>query len=142
MKTLFSRFFLLAVVIVTVAACCATAQTQTNTIMFTSPGPFVAGETTFPSGTYTLTQSPDDLSVWEISSDSKSASALMLTEMADVAAPTKNELTFHKYGSTLVLKQIWIAGSSTSYIVQTGYVERKAAKAGKPTMVAVPAQKK
>ena len=141
MKSLISRFLILAGLAAVLTAGNLTAQT--NNLIFTAPSSFVAGEATFPAGTYTLRQFQDDLSVWEISSDSKNATAVLLTETTDVSGNSgKNELTFLKYGNTLVLKQIGIGGSTTAYIVQTSYAERKAAKAGKPTKVAVPAQKK
>jgi hypothetical protein len=141
MKTLISRFSILAVLIGTLAACGAMAQN--NIVVFTAPAVFHAGQATFPVGTYTLRQFGDDPSVWEILSDSKSASAVFVTEPMDTtASASKTELTFHKYGNTLVLKQIWIQGQVTGYIVQTSYAERKAAKGGKPTIVTVPAQKK
>jgi hypothetical protein len=140
MKTLISKFFILAVLIGTLVA--SGAMAQTNEIEFKAPGPFLAGQTSFPAGTYTLRQSQDDLTAWEIFGDSKSASAWLLTEPMDSEGPkSKTELTFHKYGNTLVLKQIWVQGN-VSYVVHTDYAERKAAKAGTPTKVAVPAQKK
>jgi hypothetical protein len=103
MKTLISRFFILAVLVGTLAACGATAQN--NIVLFTAPEVFHTGQTTFPVGTYTLRQFGDDPSVWEILSDSKSASAVFVTEAMDAtASASKTELTFHKYGNTLVLK--------------------------------------
>jgi hypothetical protein len=140
MRTLIVRSFILGLLALTVATCAVKAQT--NDIMFTSAASFVAGNTIFPAGTYTIRQAQDDLSVWQISSDSKSASAYLLTEPIDVSAPAKSELTFNKYGEQLILKRILVSGNVTAYIVQTSYTERKAAKAGKPTKVAVPAQKK
>ncbi len=79
----------------------------------------------------------------EISSDSKGFSAFLSTEpLAPTAANQKPEVTFQKYGTTLVLKEIWVPGLSTGFSVQTSYAEKKAAKAGSPTKVSVGAAKK
>jgi hypothetical protein len=51
-------------------------------------------------------------------------------------------VTFHKYGNTLVLKNISIAGTAAGYVVQTSHAEKNTAKAGNATKVSVPAQKK
>jgi hypothetical protein len=110
---------------------------------FTAPGAFTAGDATFPAGTYTIRQDQDTLQEWVISNDSQTYSAFVTTQQVDTTAPIqKTEITFHKYGDYLVLKQIAIAGLNTRYVVQTSYPEKKAAKSGKPTKVSVPAEKK
>jgi hypothetical protein len=73
----------------------------------------------------------------------KGFSAFLPTEsLSPTTANQKTEVTFQKYGNTLVLTEIWIPGFSTGFSVQTSYAEKKAAKAGSPTKVAVMAAKK
>jgi hypothetical protein len=80
---------------------------------------------------------------WEISNDSKAYSAFLLTEPSSPTTPNqKTEVTFQKYGNTLVLKEIWIPGLANGFSVQTTYAEKKASKAGSPTKVSVAAAKK
>ena len=114
-----------------------------NAIEFKATSSFVAGETKFPAGTYTIRQEPENQMEWEITNDTKGYSAFLLTDPANsTASGQKAEVTFQKYGNTLVLKQIWIPGLASGFSVQSSYAEKKAAKAGSPTKVSVPAAKK
>lgn len=114
-----------------------------NAIEFKATSAFVAGDTKFPAGTYTIRQEPESQMEWEITNDTKGFSAFLLTDPANsTASSQKAEVTFQKYGNTLVLKEIWIPGLASGFSVQTSYAEKKAAKAGSPTKVSVPAAKK
>ena len=114
-----------------------------NAIEFKVTSSFVAGEAKFPAGTYTIRQEPENQMEWEISSDAKGVSAFLLTDPSNsTASSQKGEVTFQKYGNILVLKEIWIPGLASGFSVQTSYAEKKAAKAGSPTKVSVPAAKK
>jgi len=118
------------------------AQT-TNSIEFKVSSPFVAGNAKLPAGTYTIRQDADDQLEWEISNDTKAISAFLPTDPVSMTSPNqKTEVTFQKYGNTLVLKEIWITGLSNGFSVQSSYAEKKAAKAGSPTKVPVAANKK
>jgi hypothetical protein len=115
----------------------------TNTIEFKVTSPFVVGDAKLPAGTYTIRQDPDNKLEWEITNDSKGFSAFFPTEPLSPTTPSqKTEITFQKYGNTLVLKELWIPGFSTGFSVLTSYAEKQAAKAGSPTKVAVAAAKK
>lgn len=114
-----------------------------NAIEFKVTSSFIAGDAKLPAGTYTIRQDPDSQLEWVISNDSKGFSVFLPTEPSGQTTPNqKTEVTFQKYGNTLVLKEIWIPGFSTGFTVQTSYAEKKAAKAGSPTKVSVPAAKK
>jgi hypothetical protein len=119
-------------------------QTGTgNEIEFKVSSPFIAGSAKFPAGTYTIRQDADDQLEWEISNDAKGFSAFLPTKALSTTSPNqKTEVTFEKYGNTLVLKEIWIPGLSNGYSVEASYAEKKAAKAGSPTKVPIAAQKK
>jgi len=102
----------------------------------------VAGDAKFPAGTYTICQDPDNQQEWEISNDFKGYSAFLLTDpSSSTTSNQKAEVTFQKYGNTLVLKEIWIPGLANGFSVQTSYAEKKVAKAGSPTKVSVAAAK-
>ena len=114
-----------------------------NAIEFKATSSFVAGDTKFPAGTYTIRQEPESQMEWEISNDTKGYSTFLLTDPANsTPSGQKAEVTFQKYGNTLVLKEIWIPGLASGFSVQTSYAEKKAAKAGSPTKVSVAAAKK
>ena len=114
-----------------------------NAIEFKATSAFVAGDTKFPAGTYTIRQEPESQMEWEITNDTKGFSAFLLTDPTNsTASSQKAEVTFQKYGNTLVLKEIWIPGLASGFSVQTSYAEKKAAKAGSPTKVSVAAAKK
>lgn len=110
---------------------------------FKVSSPFSVGDATFPAGSYTARQQQDDLGILEISSADGQHSAFVGCEPLDATAPvTKTELTFHKYGDSLFLKQIWISGNPSGLYVIGGPQEKKARKTGKPTKVSVPATTK
>jgi hypothetical protein len=124
-ETLVCQFFVLAVLIGTLVGSGVRAQNG-NAVVFKAPGPFIAGDARFPAGTYTIRQDQDNLQEWEISNDSEAYAAFLSTEQVDVPASSqKTEVTFHKYGSTLVLKEISIGGLRTGYTVQTTYAEKR-----------------
>ena len=142
MKALSGRFFILAVLLVAFAAC-TMAQTATPTLAFTAPGPFIAGDASFPAGSYTIHQTQEEPNVWEISSDTKTHNAFVSTVEEDALSPyPKTEVTFRKYGNTLILKEVLIGAQTIGYVVLPGHAEKQAAKSGKPTKVSVPATKK
>jgi hypothetical protein len=135
MKTIVCKLFLLLMVMSTLGVIDVKAQVQVQLKVST---PFVAGDATFPSGSYTIIQQQDDPQLFEITDNSNSHSALLSVEIIDADQPrAKSEIVFSKYGTTLVMKQIWVSGSSIGYLVPTGHVEKKAAKSGKPTKQSV-----
>jgi hypothetical protein len=135
MKTIVWRLFVLSMIMGTLGVAEAKAQVQ---VQLKASAPFVAGDATFPSGSYTLIQQQDDPQLFEIRDESHSHAALLSVEIIDSEGlRTKSEIIFNKYGNTLVLKQIWVSGSSTGYLVPTGHVEKKAAKSGKATKQSV-----
>ena len=142
MKTLVYKFVAIAVLAGLSFVSSVWAQGG-NAIEFKATSSFVAGDTKFPAGTYTIRQEPENQMEWEITNDTKGYSAFLLTDPANsTASGQKAEVTFQKYGNTLVLKEIWIPGLASGFSVQTSYAEKKAAKAGSPTKVSVPAAKK
>ena len=135
MKTIVFQLFVLLMVTSTLGVVEAKAQVQVQLKMST---PFVADDATFPSGSYTIIQQQDDPQLFEITDNSNSHSALLSVEIIDSERPrAKSEIVFNKYGTTLVMKQIWVAGSGVGYLLTMGHVEKRAAKSGKPTKESV-----
>lgn len=135
MKTIVFQLFVLLMVTSTLGVVEAKAQVQVQLKMST---PFVADDATFPSGSYTIIQQQDDPQLFEITDNSNSHSALLSVEIIDSERPrAKSEIVFNKYGTTLVMKQIWVSGSGVGYLITAGHVEKRAAKSGKPTKESV-----
>jgi hypothetical protein len=142
MKASIKRSFIVAVLFGTLVAVGARAQGG-PALTFKVSGPFIAGDTKFPAGTYTIRQEPESDEEWDISSDSKALSAFLATYQGDpIASNQKVEVTFQKYGNTLILKGFAIPGLPKNFVVQESYAEKKAAKTGNPTKVTAPAEKK
>jgi hypothetical protein len=142
MKTIVGRLISLVVLMLTVATLGSWCQALPG-VIFKASTPFTAGETKFPAGTYIIRQEPDSQTEWQISNEANDHSAFFSTEPGDAnTSNQKSDVTFQKYGDNLVLKAFSVAGVATNYVVQTSYAEKKASKAGSPTKVSVPAQKK
>lgn len=115
------------------------AQLQTpNGIDFRITSPFTVGNVTFPAGTYNVKPSQDDIETLILSSPD-GHSAFFPCEPAEAINPAaKTELTFHRYGSSLYLKQIWVKGNTDGCSIPSGPAEKKDRKSGKPTKETVP----
>jgi hypothetical protein len=121
----------------------ANAQIGPDGVTFTVSGPFVAGEATLPAGSYKIEQDPIDWGVLRVTDIAGSHSVMVVTELVESDPPRKKtEVIFSKYGSTLVLKQLWLAGNDEGYVVVAGHPEKKAAKTAKPVKQSVAGETK
>ena len=119
------------------------AGTLANQVGFKISTSFVVGAAILPAGGYTITGDPDDPMSLLVTSDDHTHAVWIQAEPLDAESPrAKTEIIFSKYGDTMVLKQIWLQGTTSGYLVQTGHAEQKAAKAGPPTKQSVPATTK
>jgi dihydroorotase-like cyclic amidohydrolase len=119
------------------------AQGASGGVTITISSPFVAGEATLPAGSFTVTQDPDDSSVVDVANTAGTHQVLMLVEAVESEQPrAKSEVIFSKYGNTLVMKQIWVAGLNTGYVVITSHAEKKAVKTGKAVKLSLAADTK
>jgi hypothetical protein len=136
------KMFLFASTLLLLSLGVASAQID-NPMVFTMDTAFVAGNTTFPAGTYEI-RPTDDQSVVEIQNEKGSPEALFEVEPLVSVAPFKQtELVFNKYGNNLVLKEAMIAGETSGITTVTSHLEKRHRKAfGKPTRVRHPAKKK
>jgi len=109
-----------------------------NGVDFKATSSFVAQNVTFPPGTYNVKPSADDNETLVVSS-SDGHSAFIPCEPSEAINPSaKTELTFHRYGSSLYLKQVWVKGSTDGCLIPSGPAEKKDRKSGKPTKETVP----
>jgi hypothetical protein len=122
-----TRFVLAAALLAAGSAGTANAQVL-DKMTFKTDFPFVAGNTTLPAGTYTLTPADDDPSVVEVSNGK--ASVLLETEGERPSRPpAKSEVSFNKYGDTYVLHEIFDADSQTGAVMVPSRAEKRQQKA-------------
>jgi hypothetical protein len=141
MKTLFCGSFVLLMFVASLGSGLAVAQGQ-PLVDFKMSSPFSVGNVTFPAGSYSIRKQPEDLWTLEIWSDNGHSAFVECDPLDADTPPAKTELTFHKYGNTLFLKQIWIAGNTSGFYLMGGAPEQQARKTGKPSKVSVPATTK
>jgi hypothetical protein len=139
MRLTFRRLFVLLVLLCSYPVPRIVAQLQTpNGVDFKVNSSFVAQNVTFPAGTYNVKPIEDDIEMLVVSS-SDGHSAYIPCEPLDTINPAaKSELTFHRYGTSLYLKQIWVKGSTNGCLIPSGPAEKKDRESGKPTKEAVP----
>lgn len=133
MKSLLLKSFALLFMFALADAGVSYAQLA-GTVTFTTSSSFVVEKTTLPPGTYTMHPFSDDPDLIELTS-SAGHSVVFACEPTDASA-AKSELTFHRYGSSLYLKQVSSGGNAC--FVPAGPLEKKAKKSGKPTKETVP----
>lgn len=144
MKTIVCKLFVLLMVMGALGVVDARAQLGGAQVRFTVSSSFVAGDTSFPAGTYSITrEDQDDAQILLITDDSNTHSAVILGESIDSDLPhKKTEVILKKYGNTVVLKQIWLLGQTSGYLMPRSYKEQEAAKNGTPTKQSVEATSK
>ena len=139
MRLTFCKLFVLLMLFCSYAVSRITAQLTTpNGLDFKASSSFVAENVTFPAGTYNVKPTQDDIGMLLLSS-ADGHSAFIPCEPLDAVNPAvKSELAFHRYGSSLYLKQIWLKGSTDGCLIPSGPAEKKDRKSGKPTKETVP----
>jgi len=137
MNTIVCKLCVLAVLVGAMGVGVADGQIATS-LTFKAPSSFVAGDATFPAGSYVITPSEtrEDMSTLQISSADEFHSALVETRAGAGKSETpakSTHLVFRKYGDLLCLHRIALRDQTYAYVVITGNAEKEAAKAGPPT---------
>ena len=139
MNTIVCKLCVLAVLVGAMGVGIADGQIATS-LTFKAPSSFVAGDATFPGGSYVITPSEttEDMSTLQISSADGFHSALVETRVGESETPAKStQLVFRKYGDLLCLHRIALRDQTYAYVVIIGDAEKEAAKAGPPTELTV-----
>jgi hypothetical protein len=97
-----------------VTAIAAAAQSGGGKLKADIPFDFVVGDKTLAAGEYTVgqisTSSSDAIMIRNSAGGHK---AMRITNAVASSAPKRRtQLTFHRYGNTYYLSQIWVAGSA------------------------------
>lgn len=110
------------------------AQTAFN---FHAPSTFYAGNAKMPAGSYTLRQSGDDASIYELTNNAGSHSVMLETRPSSKASKGKPEVLFNLYGGVDYLEAIETStGTSIDFLPSAA--EKQAAKKGSPKPHTVP----
>jgi hypothetical protein len=132
MKSLLCKSFTILFLLGTASVLSCYAQITTK-VSFTTSSAFVVEKTTLPPGTYMIRPFEDEPDVYELTS-SAGHSVIFACKVTGQSA-TKTELIFHRYGSLLYLKQVFVARRAC--FVPAGPSEKKAKKSGTPTKEAI-----
>ena len=107
-------------------AVASNAQSRARKIKAEIPFDFVVGDKTLAAGEYQIGQitTGSDVGILVRGSES-SQKAIRLTNAVSADAPQKkNVLTFHRYGNTYYLAQVWLSGSMSGREVLKSKTER------------------
>jgi hypothetical protein len=114
-----------------------------NSVNFTTPFSFYAGNTKLPAGSYKVTPAGFDNTVLTIESTNGSHSAFVEYTPTQAGSGHKaTDVGFKKYGTTEVLNTVWIEGQQFGMQMQITKFEQSLAKSGAPTTHSVAAKGK
>jgi hypothetical protein len=104
---------------------------------FHAPATFYAGNAKMPAGNYTLRQTGDDASMFELTNKAGTHSVMLETRQSSKTSKGRPEVLFNTYGGTDYLEAVETSdGTSIDIIPQAA--EKLAAKKGSPQPHSVP----
>jgi hypothetical protein len=104
----------------------ASAQVD-DPVEFTTAFPFTVGYGTVPAGSYTIRPDDDNPGILEL--QGRATTVFFQAQNTEARkAPSETEVVFKHYGDSYILKDIWVAGSSTGAETLVSEGERHATK--------------
>ena len=104
---------------------------------FHAPASFYAGNAKMPAGNYTLRQTGDDASMFELTNKAGTHSVILETRQSSKTSKGRPEVLFNTYGGTDYLEAVETStGNSIDIVPQAA--EKLAAKKGSPQPHSVP----
>jgi hypothetical protein len=110
---------------------------QAPAFSFHTSSGFYAGNAKLPAGTYTLRQSQEEPSIYELQNSAGSHSVILETRPSSKTSKGKPEVLFNKYGATDYLEGVETSDGN-SIDIQVSAAEKMAAKKGAATPHTVP----
>jgi cytolysin (calcineurin-like family phosphatase) len=110
---------------------------QNAAYSFQMSSSFYAGNAKMPAGTYTLRQSGDETSIFELSNNAGSHSVMLETRSSSKTSKGKPEVLFNRYAGTDYLEAVETSDGSSIDIIPSA-AEKLAAKKGSPEPHSVP----
>jgi hypothetical protein len=110
---------------------------QSIAYSFHTSSSFYAGNAKMPAGTYTLRQSGDEPSIYELTNSAGSHSVILETRASSKTSKAKPEVLFNKYAGVDYLEAVETSnGNSIDFAPSSA--EKLAAKKGSPQPHTVP----
>ena len=110
---------------------------QTTAYNFHMASSFYAGNAKMPAGSYTLRQSVDDSSLFELQNTASAHSVILETRQSSKTSKGKPEVLFNRYAGTDYLEAVETSNGNSIDIVPS-VAEKLAAKKGSPEPHSVP----
>lgn len=120
-----------AAALITLAGCLAAQAQATFKVEFSTSFSFYAGKTKLPAGSYVITQSQVDQTLYTIQNTSTSHSVMAAGRQTSKTASGAPEIVFNRYGSTEYLEEV-LTSAGNSIALDTGAPEKADAKKGAP----------
>ncbi len=122
----------LAAALVTLAGCVAAHAQASMRVEFSTTFSFYVGKTKLPAGSYVLTQSQEDQSLFKIQSATTSKSLMITGRQSTKPTGDSTQVLFNRYGSTEYLEGA-LTSTGTAITLDNGAPEKADAKKGAPT---------
>ena len=129
----------LAATLVTLAGCLA-VQAQANfRVEFSTTFSFCVGKTKLPAGSYVITQSQEDQSLFKVQSATSSRSVMITGRQSTKPTTDSTQVLFNRYGSTEYIGGVQTS-TGTAVTLDNGAPEKADAMKGAPTAHTVAAK--
>ena len=122
----------LAATLITLAGCVAAHAQASMRVEFSTTFSFYVGKTKLPAGSYVITQSQEDQSLFRIRSATSSQSVAITGRQSTKSRTDSTQVLFNRYGSTEYIGGVMTA-TGTSIALDNGAPEQAEAKKGAPT---------
>jgi hypothetical protein len=122
----------LAVTLVMLAGCLAAQAQASMRVEFSTTFSFYVGKTNLPAGSYVITQSQEDPSLFKVQSATSNRSVMITGRQSTKPTPASTEVLFNRYGSTEYIGGV-LTATGTSIALDNGAPEQDEAKKGAPT---------
>jgi hypothetical protein len=117
---------------ITLAGCLAAHAQASMRVEFSTTFSFYVGKTKLPAGSYVITQSQEDQSLFKIKSATSSKSVMITGRQSTKPTTDSTQVLFNRYGSSEYLGGV-STSTGTAIALDNGAPEQAEAKKGAPT---------
>jgi hypothetical protein len=122
----------LAVTVVMLTSSLAAHAQASMRVEFSTTFSFYVGKTKLPAGSYVITQSQEDQSLFKIQSATSNRSVMITGRQSTKPTTDSTQVLFNRYGSTEYLGGV-LTSTGTGITLDNGAPEQAAAAKGAPT---------
>jgi hypothetical protein len=128
-----------AATLITLAGCVAAHAQASMRVEFSTTFSFYVGKTKLPAGSYVVTQSQEDQSLFKVQSATTSKKLMITGRQSTKPTSDSTQVLFNRYGSTEYLEGV-LTSTGTAVALDNGAPEKADAQKGAPTAHSVPAK--